>query len=242
MLLFPYVKITAQKMKKTLASIILLAGLFVLSGCTVNKAKEQEQQNNIGTVVNEEKDAVQQTEPYDFLTLQGEMKNGWKIFRNEKISISVPANWEKEFEKSNILHSSENSDYQLNVLFKNINQIKDGEIKLLVEQGRMKEYKEVSLESMCKETGSCGKLINFQEISLGDINGAEFKILYSGIAIDEPRGSRIETRQTFIKGDSIYEFWTSEKKVPADLLERYPDLDPSPSELFGDIMSTLEIK
>jgi hypothetical protein len=165
--------------------------------------------------------------------------NSWQTFNEDGFSISIPNNWKKEYNKRFV--SNENKLYYLNFSSLNIEQIKDEARKRLLNQGKIKEAEELYFQNLCKETESCGKIIQFKKLEIDNSAGAEFIVSYSGLSREEKRGTRSEIYRAIMKNEKVYIFWTQDKNVPQELLDQYPRLDPTPTEIFYEIMETLKI-
>lgn len=165
----------------------------------------------------------------------------WKAYNNDNFALLVPSDWDKKSDDPNGLESTKNNRYYLNFQVNNINQFKNETNKSLIKQGKLREYEQLRFNRLCEESGICGKIIQFQDISIKGGIAIEFTISSPGLSVEEQRGSTTTIYQTIIKGNREYRYWTHEEQAPEDLLDRYPKLDPSPIEFFKEIMKTLKI-
>lgn len=166
-------------------------------------------------------------------------KNGWKFFSNNDFSMLLPDNWREE---SNGVISSSNHLYYMIYRVQTISDFKDVDLQDLLYHKKIRMYEQENINRLCKESDACGKITQYREIET--LNGlkAEFIVSYDGLGLSEKRGTTEESHQTIITDDKIYRFWTSEQKAPLDLLQKYPQLNPTPSKIFSELMLTVKIE
>jgi len=176
---------------------------------------------------------------------QQNVKETWNTHQADGFQISLPASWHADTQDPQHFTSSLNEKYYLIYRVVDLkaesNASLDNTVLSLYKNGKLLDAERAGIEGRCKETDACGQIKESTNLSIKDGQGIEFIIQYKGLGFDDPdKGFLNEIHRTIRKGDELYMFWTSEQVAPAELLNKYPKLDPSPFDIFRKIMDTFQ--
>lgn len=230
----------SQKGISVIVIILIIVGILAVAGgvyyFTLQKPSQPKQPV---LPASSEEEPVTPTPPEEQPSFADETAD-WKTYQGKKFQILIPPQWHEDFRRPGLLISADNSAYYLVFDVINLDQYPDTTVKSLYLSGKLLEAEQTIVKGMCGETEGCGEIVESKTISIDGGVGIEFIVQYKGMRIDEPRGFSNEIHRTILKNGVVYRFWTSEQVAPDELKNEYPKLEPSPIELFRNILDTFK--
>jgi|GEM_PF-4636870 len=216
--------------QKNTATLLILITALLGSGYFVFTNKREAQ-----------KPLLQQAQNLSLPSATTAQDANWQLYRDAKFELSIPPQWQKAPGGTGTLISADNK-YFLNFFAIGLDQYEvSSTMKSLYATGKLLEAEQMRIEAQCIQADVCGEMKEVNSIPVSGGIGIEFIIRYQGLGVDEPdKGFSNEIHRTILKEGILYSFWTSESVAPEELKNKYPILDPSPIQIFKNILDTFE--
>ena len=153
-------------------------------------------------------------------------------FGQGRFKVTLPSEWQTNGNRA--WHSTDKYQY-INSGILGSESVRDDTAKELLSQGKIKEFETYATAILCKESGSCGKISDFQSIGSQDgIDRFEFFVTYPGTSVDKPDGFTTEIHHSIFSDGTLYRFWTSTTEISGKQSGTISN--------FRNIMNTLTIE